>query len=526
MVNSSELLEALNDAICVIEVIVDVDDMVIDLRYHHANAAFATHTGVADIEGRLASDAIPMLEPHWLAHMGEVYRDGKPKQFVDEAENSMNRWYEVSLTRIGPKGNRLLACVFREASRRVQADRALHRFAASLVEMDKQKDVFLATVAHEIRNPLQPMRNSADALRELADRDDYRRISADLSDSVEQLSALVESLLDLSRVGMETLELDRKTVRVAELLARTEKLALALGERKCMRVSTDFAGAQVSADVDAVRIEQILTNLVSNAVRYGSEAGSIHIEAKAHGRSLSVAVTDDGVGLEQDSLQEIFEPFVSIDPSSRRQGGLGLGLSVACMIARLHHGRLVASSDGPGKGSTFRLELDDCVVADVEALADPVRGALPDKLSMNQVMVLIDDQAAIVEPLAKMLRRFGNTVHIATDGESGMALTEAKRPGVVLCDIGLPDTTGYEIALRLAGHEDRSSMILVALTGWSSRQDARTAAVAGFDAHWVKPLSALDVVQRLTVLLDARDATAGPQARGDKQATEEAVVAH
>ncbi|MEC7521460.1 MAG: response regulator [Myxococcota bacterium] len=380
-----------------------------------------------------------------------------------------------------------LACTIAERS---AAQRELKRTHARLAESDRRKDQFLATLAHELRNPLAPLSYAVGLLQ---DRDDpelteiWQRIERQLA----HVQRLVDDLLDVSRVTSGKIELRRADFDLREAVARAIELSRARIDEREHTLKVDLPEAPVPLRGDAVRLAQVISNLLNNAARYTAPGGHVTLTVKADGETAEVVVEDDGRGIEPKMLGTIFDAFVQ---ERVGQGGLGLGLHLARQLIELHGGRVAAHSEGAGRGSTFRLELP--IEASAAASPEPVPEAAEPSSGPLRVAV-VEDQEDLREMVALLLARWGHEVEDAEDGAGGVALLTDWRCDVALVDIGLPDMEGYELARRVRAALGPRCPTLIAVTGWGQESDRRRALEAGFDGHLVKPVSPRDLRRAL-----------------------------
>ena len=354
---------------------------------------------------------------------------------------------------------------------------------------DLRKDEFLATLAHELRNPLAPISNSLQVLRVASDESQLADSREVIERQVGQLVHLVDDLLDVSRVSRGKLELRRRPVLLKNvLLAAIETSQPALdAQRHQLRVVQPLE--DVWLDGDLTRLAQVFANLLNNSAKYMEPCGTITVEATASAAEVVVSVSDTGIGIAPEMLPHVFDLFVQADRSlERAQGGLGIGLTLVRRLVELHNGSVSVSSDGPGKGSQFVVRLPRAMSSVDEASRTPAAAAMgPGSLPARRILV-VDDNKDAVESLALLLVIGGQTVATARDGIEALSQFREFFPDVVVLDIGLPGLNGYEVARRIRSMESGRRAVLVALTGWGQDEDRRRTIEAGFDYHLVKPV--------------------------------------
>jgi signal transduction histidine kinase len=367
------------------------------------------------------------------------------------------------------------------------ARRAEHALAAA----DRLKDVFLATLAHELRNPLAPIRTAAQTLS-LAGLPaaETLRASAVINRQVRHMSRLLDDLLDVSRITRDKLELRRDRVALQPIVAAGVEMARPAIDARQHLLEVLLPDPDLRIDADPVRIAQVLANLLTNAAKFTGSGGRIRLQARLEGGECVLSVADNGVGLDGDALQRVFTAFSQQQPAlERTEVGLGIGLSLVKGLVELHGGSIVALSDGPGRGSEFVVRLpgaQQAAVAPPEGVADLDAGGAAAAAAPRRVLIA-DDNVDAAESLAILLRLSGHRVAVAHDGLAALRLAARERPAVVVLDIGMPGMNGYEVARSLRREDWGRTLKLIAVTGWGQDEDKRRALDAGFDMHLTKP---------------------------------------
>ena len=357
----------------------------------------------------------------------------------------------------------------------------------NLKEADRRKDEFLAILAHELRNPLAPMRNAIEILR-VEQRDDPNlEYARDVIDrQVQHMTRLIDDLLDVSRISRNRLELRRETVTLQSVIDSAIEASRPIIEECEHELRVVMPDEQIYVDADQTRLAQVFLNLLNNAAKYTECGGQIELQAAKQGSHVQVTVTDNGIGIPPDKLPGLFQMFSQVtDTLSRSQGGLGIGLSLVKRLVEMHGGSVEASSQGPNTGSRFTVSLP---VVDAPKSVAPTLHPLPERKKTEKLRILaVDDNYDAAATVSMFLRFAGHEVEIAHDGE--MALQEAIRlqPDVIILDIGLPKMNGYEVARAIREQEWSRSTTLIAMTGWGQEDDRHKAVEAGFDHHLVKP---------------------------------------
>jgi signal transduction histidine kinase len=372
----------------------------------------------------------------------------------------------------------------------------LRRLLAQLRESDRRKDVFLAMLAHELRNPLAPIRNASEIFRRADGGNATLRLAGEIVDrQVTQLARLVDDLLDVSRITQGKVQLKRQRVGLQALMTQAIETAMPMIESKHQELSIRLSREAIHLDADPARLAQVVGNLLNNAAKYTGEGGRICVAARRWRSGVVVRVRDNGVGIARGMLGNVFDLFMQVDTSlDRSQGGLGIGLTLVRAIVELHGGGIRARSLGLGRGSRFVFWLP-ALPRDAAAPA-PRRSGTPVRQRSPRRLLLVDDNVDAVESLAILLKADGHDVRVAHDGAGALALIESFRPDLVVLDIGLPGMNGYEIAQRIRARPELGAPTLVALTGYGQQEDRKRARAAGFDHHFIKPAD-VHALQRL-----------------------------
>jgi PAS domain S-box-containing protein len=391
-----------------------------------------------------------------------------------------------SRRRYGPQDLALAEDLARRAA--VALDNA--QLVLALKESDRAKDVFLATLAHELRNPLAPIWNGLSIIKKArGDPQRIEHVGGIIERQVAQLSRLVDDLLDVSRISTGKIELKKEPTNLVHVINAAVEISRPHIESAHHKLSISFPNEPTDLVADAARLAQVFTNLLNNAAKYTRRGGRIDVIVETQPEDLVVRVRDTGTGIAPEMLGKVFGLFTQVThPTERRQGGLGIGLSLVEGLVRLHGGRVEAFSAGLDKGSEFvvhlpRLRRERPAAARPPEAAPPVPTQPPARR-----MLVVDDNEDAASTVAELLQMSGNEVQVANDGTTAVAKTAEFRPDVVLLDIGLPDINGYEVARRIRRLEGVRQPILIALTGWGQQQDKEAAAQAGFDHHWTKPV--------------------------------------
>jgi signal transduction histidine kinase/CheY-like chemotaxis protein len=363
------------------------------------------------------------------------------------------------------------------------------RAELALQEAERRKEEFLATLAHELRNPLAPIRSAAQIMR-LAEGDQATTSAARamIERQLKQLVRLIDDLVDVSRLMRGKLELRKERVELATVLQIAVETNRPLLESRQQHVTLELPSEPLFVEADTPRLAQVFANLLNNGAKYSDAWSDIAIRAAREGDAAVVSICDHGVGIQEDMLERIFEMFTQVErPHPSPHDGLGVGLTLAKRLVELHGGTVSAHSKGPGTGSCFIVRLDALPPLDEEARPLPAKGERSEGPPRARILVA-DDNYDAAQSLALVLGMDGHEVRTASDGLEALRIAEEFRPQLVLLDIGMPKLDGYETARRLRERPWSQATLLFALTGWGQEEDRERARRAGFDRHLVKPV--------------------------------------
>jgi PAS domain S-box-containing protein len=365
------------------------------------------------------------------------------------------------------------------------------RTEEALREADRRKDEFIATLAHELRNPLAAIRTALSLLdRDSSEAAQAREMTAIIERQSSQLVRLIDDLLDVSRISRGKVTLERRRIDVVKVIGQVVVDSVGMCEKNGLTLSWTAPEQPIRVDADPVRLAQVVNNLVHNACKFTPRGGAIRVTVVPDDGDAIVRVADTGIGMGREQLTRIFEMFTQADESRNAAGGLGIGLSLAKSIIELHGGSITATSEGPGEGSEFIVRLR-AAVSDVQGTAvsdGHGRHSEQPRRTGGERIVLADDNRDALRVVALMLRMHGHEVTTAEDGADALEKVRAQRPDVVLLDIGMPGMDGYEVARRIRQEPWGGDVLLVAITGWGQERDKQRAHDAGFDAHLTKPV--------------------------------------
>jgi CheY-like chemotaxis protein len=365
----------------------------------------------------------------------------------------------------------------------------------ALKAADRKKDDFIALLAHELRNPLAPIRNGLQVIRLSEDRAMRERSQAMMDRQLAHMVRMIDDLLDVSRINRNKMELRRARVTLAEVVGAAVETAGPAVAEGGHELTVSLPEAPVLLDADLTRLTQVFGNLLSNSAKYTPKGGRIWLSAERRGPQVVVAVRDTGIGIPERSLPTIFDMFSQVDRSiERTTGGLGIGLALVKGLVEMHGGTVTAASGGDGTGSTFTVTLP--VPADH---AEPAGGSTETRRAAGAArrVLVVDDNRDGAASLADMLRLLGDDVRTAHDGLQAVEEAGRFRPEVILMDIGMPRLNGLDATRRVRGQPWGRAIKIIALTGWGQEHDRERSREAGCDGHLVKPVSLADLEQML-----------------------------
>jgi signal transduction histidine kinase/CheY-like chemotaxis protein len=468
-------------------------------RIELANPGYMRLIGQRQILGKTVREALPeAIAQGYLKLLDEVYASGK-------AYSASGARYTVQVSAEGPAVERYLDFVYQpitDADGSVSGifvegfDTTRRRLAdIALQDANRRKDEFLAMLAHELRNPLAPIRNAAEILaRTIPEQAESFAVVNVIRRQTDQLTRLVDDLLDVSRISQGRIVLKKDTLNVAALIEQAFETVGPLFQDKRQQVSLAHSDEPLHVIGDVTRLVQSLVNVLTNAAKFTDRGGTIRIQTRGSPDDVFIEVSDNGAGIPAELMPQIFELFVQGDRTlDRSQGGLGIGLAVVKKLIEMHGGQIMARSEGLGRGSTFELRLP-------RAPAPTVAGAVTTRANASaRRIMIVDDNVDAADSLALLLNLEGHEAVCVYSAVAALQRVSAFAPDVVLLDIGLPDTDGYEVARRLHGLPGCAAVKLVALTGYGQAEDRERTLAAGFEAHLVKPVD-LDALGRILAM--------------------------
>ncbi len=454
-------------------------------RYVFANEAAlrAFRTTPADLYGKTDGEVfLPQTAAQFRENDRKALVTGSGVQAVETLLHDDGVVHHSLVSKFpihGPDGQvALVGGVAIDITERLRAEQALR-------EADRRKDEFLAMLGHELRNPLAPIRNAVQVLATLAPADaNVRRAQDIIERQVRHMTRLVDDLLDVSRVTRGKITLHREPLLAADVVAGAVEAVRALMDARGHQLTVSLPDRPLRLEGDAIRLTQVLDNLLSNAAKYQDNGGQVWLSAAQEGGEVVFRVRDRGVGIDREKLSDVFGLFTQVDRTlDRSQGGLGIGLALVKSLVELHGGTVEARSDGPGTGSEFVVRLP--TRAEAAALTGMPQATRAGK---KLRVLVVEDQRDAADTLKVLLEMYGYDVTVAYTGPAGVQAARACRPDVILCDIGLPGLDGYGVARVLRADPTTAGARIIAVTGYGTEEDRRRSGEAGFDLHMTKPV--------------------------------------
>lgn len=396
---------------------------------------------------------------------------------------------EISLSPLPTGEGVLAASIIRDITVHRQLEAELRQGKRELEQAQRHKDEFLATLAHELRNPLAPIRNAVECLGMAGLTPSDLKAARDvIARQVSQMVRLVDDLLDVSRISRNRLELRKERVELAAVVQSALESSRSLIRECRHELTVSLPPLPVYIDADPTRLGQVILNLLNNAAKYTERGGHVRLTAERQGDDLVVSVRDNGVGIPPEMLPHVFDLFTQVERSlERSQGGLGIGLTLVQRLVEMHGGSVEARSGGHGTGSEFVVRLPIVVASPPQPITPEAAAEPADPAAARRILV-VDDNVDSARTLARLLKMMGHETHTAHDGGEAVEAAEEHRPEVILLDIGLPVLNGYDVARMIRERPWGEEVVIVALTGWGQERDRLRSKEAGIDHHLVKPV--------------------------------------
>jgi signal transduction histidine kinase/ActR/RegA family two-component response regulator len=501
------VLEASAVPFSVISPVLDENNAVVDFTWEYINAAGASVMKREPIEliGHKVTSTMPDVwtQRDLFAHFVAVATKDEVREFeMFFNANGIQGWFQL----IASPMEGSVAIWFADVSARKQQELAM-------LDADRRKDEFLATLAHELRNPIAPIRQAALLSGKPTVTDAQRRWANEVIErQVRHMSLLLDDLLDVSRITRGTLQLRKEETLMSALVASAVETARPLIDSKKHRLTLDLPPDDVRLNVDPLRLSQVIANLLNNAAKYTNPGGAIKLSIALNHGELTLTVSDDGIGIAQHELDTIFTMFSQVKSAQERsEGGLGIGLALTKGLVELHGGSIDARSDGPDRGSTFIVRIPRVMLATPTSTSQAIATTRP---ALSRRILVADDNRDAAESLAMLLSHDGHEIRLAHDGEQALSMLTTFNADVALLDLGMPHLSGYDVAKHIRANN--SDMLLIAITGWGQSSDREKSAAAGFDHHLTKPVD-YDALSALLMPNAHRDTLANAPASRFKE---------
>jgi PAS domain S-box-containing protein len=459
-----------------------------DYRYLYANRSYSEIVRVDpnNIIGRHVRDVLPEVYENRIRRRIEQAFHGETVQYeLDLPERQ--QFVQVTYQPVWRDGvvDRLIVAVVDTTKRRLIED-ALHESRAELELAARRKDEFLMTLAHELRNPLAPIRTAVDLMKKAAPDEDLSRPREVIDRQLKLMVRLLDDLLDVGRIERDTLVLRMARVDLSTVVRHASEISQPLADHFRQQLIVMLPPDPVEVEADSARLEQVVANLLNNACRFTPADGRIEVSVAREGEDAVVRVRDNGIGIPPEDLARIFEMFAQLDRSTERaQGGLGIGLHLVKRLVEMHGGTVEARSQGTASGSEFVVRIPAAPPAP-RAAESPLRET-PVAVTPKTILV-VDDNVDAAEAMSMLLTIIGHTTRVAHDGPEALEAVRSYAPDVVLLDLGLPGMTGFEVCQKIRAMDGTKAPLVVALTGWGQDSDRKKSRESGFDHHLVKPV--------------------------------------
>ena len=427
---------------------------------------------------------------YWESSIEQVFREERPIniQFEQEVDGQPRHFSTRLVPEFDDAGKvKHVLAVARDVTEAWAAEEALRR-------ADQAKDVFLATLAHELRNPLAPIRAGIGVMQRGAGATEQARALSIMDRQVNHMVQLVDDLLDLARIGQGKVVLRREVLPLREVLEQAVETTRPLMEAQGHDFAWELSSPEAYVHGDSTRLAQVVGNLLTNAAKYTPPRGRVRMRAFDDGNDVCILVEDTGVGIPREMLARVFDRFVQVHQTlETSQGGMGIGLSVVRSLVEMHGGRVSADSAGAGSGTTFRVWLPRAQAVDARAASAPASAPIT---GTAKRVLIVDDNVDAAETLAMLAEMHGHQTRVANDGPAAIVAAKEQEPQIVFMDIGMPGMSGYEVAAHLRSLPGWQDRMLIALTGWGTEEDRARSLAAGFNVHLAKPVD-LSVVEKL-----------------------------
>ena len=471
------------------------------ITYLNGVAESLTGWTLHEARGQLLQTVFPIMNEQSRAPVESpvnmVLRDGVMVGLANHtvliAREGIERPIDDSAAPIRDKNGVVVGVVmiFRDVTERRRAEQVLQ-------EADRRKDEFLATLAHELRNPLAPIRNALEIIRLAGDdQQAVHQARRTMERQLGQMIRLVDDLLDISRITRGTIALRKERVDLATIVRNAVETSKPLFDQVGQRLCVSLPDEPVFVDADVTRLSQVFANLLNNAAKYTEPGGRIELTVKPDGAQVAISVKDNGIGIPECMLDGIFDMFAQVDRSlERAHGGLGIGLTIVKRLIEMHGGRVEAHSEGHGRGSEFVVRHPIAASPVTEKKSGVDEGEALPTIPRRRILI-VDDNEDAASSLAMLLRIMGHETEVAHEGQKALDIVATYRPEIVLLDIGMPKMSGYDVCRRIREQPTGSDVLVVAVTGFGQEADRRKSEEAEFDGHMVKPVEPQALIKLL-----------------------------
>ena len=490
------LFESVDQGYCVIDLVFNPAGQATNYKFIEVNPAFKRLSGLGNVVGKTLDDMRSESSSFWLDVYGRVATTGRPIRF-ERADTLTSRWFDIFITPLDHSKHKI-AVLFSDISEQKKTEADLRKFAEDLAEAGRRKTEFLATLAHELRNPLAPVRSGLSLLKVAEQNSETFVRTRDMMErQVTHMVHLVDDLLDISRISGGKIELKKERVNLQSVISNAIETSLPLIEERSHTLTTNIPDHPIIINADPVRIAQVISNLLNNAAKYTNVNGQILVKVSSDLTSVKIEVVDNGIGIPESALPTIFDMFTQVSGhAGNSNGGLGIGLSLVHQLVLMHDGDVSVSS-GIDRGSRFVVSLP-IELTDVEHSVVAV--AYEESVSSVFRVMVVDDNVDAAETLSALIEMSGHEVRTAFSGFDAISLATDFRPHVIFMDIGMPGMDGYETARKLREVNTLQNTILIALTGWGTESDRKKSSEAGFNHHLTKPIKIEEIISLLSSL--------------------------
>ena len=492
------LFNSIDEGFCIIEMIFDELENPIDFQIIECNPSLKKLTGLSGVVGKKIRVISPEINEYWIEKFGQVALTGEPIRFEDW-DSKKDQCFEFHASRFGDKKSRKVAIVLNSITERKLSEEKARELIEKLRKEDQNKNNFLNILSHELRNPMASIMMSLSLMDNINPSEvQVIRAKEIAKRQLNQLSRLVDDLLEVTRINTNKITLKMQRLELNDLIQKAVSDYQAQFAKKEILLTAELSSIPIYVLADPVRITQVIGNLLHNSAKFTEEGGKtiVRVEMSEIKSEAIIKVIDNGTGIKQELLPAIFNPFIQGDNSiDRSSGGLGLGLAIVKGMVELHSGNVEVFSEGILKGTQFTIRLP--LLGEIDDIIENGNGK--EKLSSSSLRILIiDDNKDLAEIMCTLIGFLGNKTSSALNGTDGISKAKEFHPDVIICDIGLPDMSGYEVAKKIRNDDEIKGVYLIALSGYAGHEDIERSRQAGFDRHIAKPVD----IETLKIVLN------------------------